>query len=60
MLISVLIPCYNEKDTIKEIVDRINILQNLNLEIIIIDDNSSDGTKKILLEQIQNKVSKSS
>lgn len=58
MLISVLIPCYNEKDTIKEIVYRINKLQNLNLEIIIIDDNSSDGTKKILLEQIQNKVSK--
>ena len=39
MIISVLIPCYNEKNTIEEIVNRINNLENLNLEIIIIDDN---------------------
>jgi len=36
MLISVLIPCYNEKNTIEEIVNRINELEKLNLEIIII------------------------
>ena len=51
-MISVLIPCYNEKNTIEEIVNRINNLENLSLEIIIIDDNSNDGTKKILLENI--------
>ncbi len=58
MLISVLIPCYNEKNTIEEIVSRINNLTNLNIEIIIIDDCSNDGTREILKNKIKDKVSK--
>ena len=57
MLISVLIPCFNEKDTIEKIVDKINKLKNLNLEIIIIDDKSIDGTREILDSKLQNQVS---
>jgi glycosyltransferase involved in cell wall biosynthesis len=57
MLISVLIPCFNEKSTIEQIVDKINKLENLSLEIIIIDDNSIDGTKEILNDKIKNQVS---
>jgi glycosyltransferase involved in cell wall biosynthesis len=57
MLLSVVIPCFNEKNTIGEIINRINKLENLNLEIIVIDDNSSDGTKEILQEKIKDKVS---
>ena len=58
MLISVLIPCYNEKKTIDEIVNRINYLTNLDIEIIIIDDYSNDGTREILKDKVKNKVSK--
>ena len=58
MIISVLIPCFNEKNTIEEIVKRINNLKNLETEIIIIDDCSNDGTKEILIDKLQNKVSK--
>ena len=58
MLITVLIPCFNEKKTIEEVVDRINDLKDLNLEIIVIDDNSNDGTKDLLKDKIQDKVSK--
>ena len=57
MLVSVLIPCFNEKNTIKKIVDKINKLKNLDLEIIIIDDNSTDGTREILTKEIINHVS---
>lgn len=57
MLLSVLIPCFNEKNTIEEIVGKINKLENLNLEIIIIDDNSIDGTREILKDKIKNQVS---
>ena len=47
MLISVLIPCYNEKNTIEKLVNKILNLKNLEIEIIIIDNNSNDGTKEI-------------
>ena len=57
MLLSVLIPCFNEKNTIEKIVDKINKLENLNLEIIIIDDKSIDGTREILDNKLQNQVS---
>ncbi len=58
MLISVLIPCYNEKNSIAEIVSRINNLTDLEIEIIIIDDYSNDGTREILKDKIKDKVSK--
>ena len=58
MLLSVIIPCFNEKDTIAKIVDKINKLENLNLEIIIIDDDSNDGTRDILKDKIEGNVSK--
>ena len=57
-MLSVLIPCYNEKDTIELIIDKILNLKNIDKEIIIIDDNSIDGTKDILKNKIENKVSK--
>ena len=57
-MLSVLIPCYNEKDTIELIIDKILNLKNIDKEIIIIDDCSIDGTKDILKNNIENKVSK--
>ena len=44
-LISVVIPCYNESDTIVEIINRVN-RSDLNSEIIVIDDFSTDDTKE--------------
>ena len=58
MLLSVLIPCFNEKNTIEKIVNKINKLENLNLEIIIIDDNSQDGTRELLKDKIKDNVSR--
>ena len=43
----VIIPTYNEADNIGKIIDLINNL-NLNLDILVIDDNSPDGTKNIV------------
>jgi glycosyltransferase involved in cell wall biosynthesis len=37
---------------------RINNLKNLNLEVIIIDDNSNDGTIDLLKDKIKDNVSK--
>ena len=50
--VSIIIPCYNEKNTIKEILKRIDqSVKNykiLKYEIIIVDDFSNDGTKQVL------------
>jgi len=51
-------PCYNEKNTIKQIVNKILSLKNINIQIIIVDDCSTDGTKEILKNDIGNKVDK--
>ncbi len=55
--ISIIIPCYNEQNTIQNI---INIVSSVNLpykkEIIIVDDCSSDETKTIL-ESMQSQQS---
>jgi glycosyltransferase involved in cell wall biosynthesis len=47
MLLSVLVPVYNEEDTVAVIVDRIRAAP-YNTEIICVDDCSTDGTKAIL------------
>ena len=52
MLVTVIIPCFNEKKTIAKVVDRINNLKDLNLEVIIIDDYSNDGTRELLKDEI--------
>jgi glycosyltransferase involved in cell wall biosynthesis len=50
MKLSIIIPCFNEKGTILEILKRIEEvdLGNVQKEIIIVDDHSTDGTKEIL------------
>tara|TARA_Y100000996_G_C22512665_1_gene639080 strand:+ start:300 stop:989 length:690 start_codon:yes stop_codon:yes gene_type:complete len=58
MKLTIIIPCYNEQSTIKEIVQKINLQKNINKEIIIIDDNSTDRTKEILEKELRNEVNK--
>lgn len=48
MLVSIIIPVYNEKISIKKILLRINNNKKINKEIIIVDDYSTDGTIDIL------------
>jgi glycosyltransferase involved in cell wall biosynthesis len=55
MKLSVIIPVYNEKGTIEEIVSRVKNVEGIDKEIIIVDDGSKDGTIDILkrMEQEQ-------
>lgn len=46
--ISMIIPTYNERDNLQFLVKRIDkALSNLNYELIIVDDNSPDGTGEL-------------
>ena len=53
MKISIIIPCFNEENTIEKIVNKIPDLKNLDLEIILVDDNSTDGSKNIIETKIK-------
>jgi glycosyltransferase involved in cell wall biosynthesis len=59
--ISILIPCYNENNTINIIIDRVikslEVYNFINYEIIIVDDFSNDGTREKLKKlSIQDKI----
>ena len=56
--LSIVIPCYNEKNSIKTIVKKVLESPIDNKEIIIVDDKSTDGTSEILDKEIAPLVSK--
>ncbi len=58
MKLSVVIPCFNERATIREIVDAVRASPYPDKEIIIVDDCSSDGTREYLKSDIEPLVSK--
>ena len=46
-LLSVVMPVYNERDTIEEIIPRV-LAVPLRIELIVVDDGSTDGTRDLL------------
>ena len=56
--LTIIIPCYNEKKTIIEIINQIKKLKRIKKQIILIDDGSNDGTKQLIKTKLQNKVDK--
>jgi glycosyltransferase involved in cell wall biosynthesis len=48
MKLSILIPCFNEKNSIEEILARVEACPYQPKEILVIDDCSTDGTREIL------------
>ena len=56
MKLSIIIPCFNEESTIKEIIEKITSLNDIEKEIIVIDDNSSDNSKSILQNDLKDKI----
>ena len=60
--LSIVIPAYNEQDTIHLILNKIfslNLINNISKEIIIVDDCSSDNTYQIINNYITDKGSSS-
>src|SRR6185437_7044316 len=47
--LSVIIPVYNERPTLREVVEKV-LAVPLELEIVCVDDGSSDGSREILAE----------
>ena len=56
MKISIIIPCYNEKNTIDKIVQAVRVAPVEEKEIIVVDDGSSDGTQELLRTKLSDSV----
>ncbi len=56
MKVSIVIPCYNEKDTIEKIVEAVCNAPLKSREIIVVDDCSKDGTQTLLRERLSSMV----
>ena len=52
MKISIIVPCYNEENTILDILNKLSLIKNSirDVEVIVIDDGSIDKTNSILNE----------
>lgn len=57
-VLSIVIPCYNEKNNIKALVNKVLEAPIDKKEIIVVDDMSTDGTRDILENEIKPMVSK--
>jgi len=56
--LSVVIPCYNELATLEELIQRVKASAYTNIEIILVDDNSTDGSREKIRNLIESQVDK--
>ena len=52
--LTIIIPAYNEISTIQDLINKVSNLE-INKQIILVDDNSKDGTSEIIKKN-QNKI----
>ena len=53
MLVTVIVPCFNEIETIEIILNRIAQRDDHTKEVIVIDDGSTDGTRELLVNHLK-------
>lgn len=56
MRVSIVIPCYNERETIEAVVDAVRAAPVADPEIILVDDCSTDGTREVIDARVRDKV----
>jgi glycosyltransferase involved in cell wall biosynthesis len=56
MKVSIVIPCYNEKNTIERIIEAVRTAPLKSREIIVVDDCSTDGTQTVLRQRVSQMV----
>ena len=56
MKLSIIIPCYNERATIQQLIESVRRAPYEPKEIIVVDDCSSDGTREYLRSALGTEV----
>ena len=57
-LVTIVIPCFNEKKTIRDIISAVGRAPVANKEILIVDDCSTDGTRDLLRAEVDGKLAR--
>ena len=58
MRLSVVIPCFNERATIAEVITAVENSPHADKEIIVVDDASTDGTQELLTGPLRARIHK--
>lgn len=58
MKLSVIIPCFNEKPTLTQLLTLVKEAPVKDMEIILVDDGSSDGTTELIRDELEKDVDK--
>jgi glycosyltransferase involved in cell wall biosynthesis len=58
MKVSIVIPCYNERDTIEQVIQAVRASPIPDKEIILVDDCSTDGTREVIERCVKPLVSR--
>lgn len=56
MKLSIIIPCYNERTTLEELIGRVRAAEPVSKEIILVDDYSNDGTRELIETKLGSQV----
>ena len=57
-MLTIIIPVFNEINTIEKILDEVNKINFIKTQIILIDDFSTDGTRELIRNKLYKKVNK--
>ncbi len=60
MKLSIIIPCYNEKSALPDLISLVKEAPVEEKEIILVDDCSEDGTTQLIKTKIEKKLIRSS
>lgn len=52
MKLSVVIPCYNERATLRAVIEAVRAVPGLEKEIVVVDDCSTDGTRELIESEL--------
>ena len=51
-MLTIIIPAFNEINTIEEIITRVNKIDFIPIEIILVDDHSTDGSRDLIKKKL--------
>jgi glycosyltransferase involved in cell wall biosynthesis len=56
--VSIIIPCFNEVDTLEQVVEAVLASPIRDKEVILVDDESTDGTRELIRTKLEDKVAR--